>query len=328
MNPRAVFANRIVVFGFVLLAALAALQLTSRTDRNSARFKGVAVSTWVRRALVEEPQFTNAGVVLRIGSPAVPYLIEGLKDKSHNPLMLRLEWIRWHLPASWQWEKSEPCAARHRNAMALLSQMGEKGQPAVPAIIRCLETCPDQHYVDGLECFEALAEIGRAATNAVPFLTKVARCNNSFHIRAAATEYFITDRTNLIVETVLRLAKNNPQEIVSTHELFWFRDDARLNQVFVPLFVQLLFDDRLSDVDRQGAVFELRSRGVESFAAIPFLLQACLSTGSTELRSDLVAAFAQILGLVTGKEESTSLQAIASKSHPNLRLETTSAPPE
>ncbi len=254
----------------------------------------------------------------------LPFLIDQLKDHSHRPLLQKLEWIRWHLPQSWQWSEAKPCGQDHQFALDLLRQMGETAQTAIPDIIRCFESCPDNHYADGLEYLETIAEIGHAATNAVSFLTGIARGHNSYAVRAAATEYLITGRTNLLVETVFRLAKSDPREILGAREIFWFRHDTELNQVFVSLFVRLLFDSRMSEVDRQGVVFELRARGVDSLPALPFLLLG--ATTSPQLRSDVMAALPCILGLTIEGQEFQNAPATAPPGTPDTKAEVLARP--
>jgi hypothetical protein len=151
----------------------------------------------------------------------------------------------------------------------MLSEIGKPAHMAVPDIINCLENCPDNHFTQTLDLLDALRDVSVGNDDAIPYLTQVARRDwGSISVRAATDAYYLNGQTNLIIETVCRLAKKNPGELLDAPELYWFSNDHALNQYFVPLLVEIYSDPRLTDRERESIRFELQSRTNNSTAAI------------------------------------------------------------
>jgi hypothetical protein len=204
-------------------------------------YKGRRTADWVAQALHEKSRSEAFEAVLQIGAPAVPFIARrGLHDRCHKFHFLSSDHVlgfgMGH-PRLDRWLRKakwvENCVVRHGQADWLLSCMGTN----------------------------ALA--------AIPYLTKRARMGD---LRAAAVAYFIDRRTNLLVETCERLARNDPGELLYGQELFWFRQDHELNQYLVHLLEGLYADPRLASGDQEAVMFELESRSNDATAAIARLL--------------------------------------------------------
>jgi hypothetical protein len=293
-------------FGKPLFLWLPALLVTGvviagLTHRTEPDYKGRPVREWVEMAVAEKTWEgeTNAHhVVIEIGSPAVPYLIEALTSKNHGVIHQRVEWLRWHLPERLRWAEPEDCVSRHVAAGWLLSDMGKAGRPAVPAIIQCLKQCPDLHYVNSSELLDFLGNLGSATNEALPYFTELAnKPNSSFRLRAACYAYYMTGKTNLVAAVFCNAGRERPKEFLFSRELFWLRDDSELNQHFVPILIHCLSDVRLDDSDRSAAISELEYRGPGALAALPALAGLIFTSRSPEVHQAILHALPRIVGI-------------------------------
>ncbi|MDB6065346.1 MAG: hypothetical protein JWR26_1554 [Pedosphaera sp.] len=289
-----------LLFGLstLLVIGIVTIELHHRPE---AMHKGRPVREWVELALAERPSMgeTNARhAVVEIGSPAVPYLIEALTSKNHGVIHQRVEWLRWHLPERLRWAALEYCVSRHVAAGWLLSDMGEAGRPAVPALIRCLKQCPELHYVNSSELLDDLGNLGSATNEALPYFTELAnKPNSSFRLRAACYAYYMTGKTNLVAAVFCNAGRERPKEFLFSRELFWLRDDSELNQHFVPILIHCLSDARLDDSDRSAAIYELEYRGPGALAALPTLAGLIFNSRSQEVHRAILHALPRIVGI-------------------------------
>jgi hypothetical protein len=245
-------------------------------------YQGRRTADWVDRALRESSRGEAFEAVLQIGPPAVPYIArQGLRNKYHSLYFLSDDYVAGLVgdqPWLWRWLGKLPwinydgCAAKHDQARWLLFCMGTNAQAAIPDVMDCLEHCCGLHYAGALELMDTLGEISGTNCAAIPYLTKRARGNGSLCLRAAAMAYNINGQTNLLVETCQRLARKDPGQLLSGHELFWYKEDHELNVYLVPLLEELYANPGMAFRDRESAMFELESRSNDATAAITRLL--------------------------------------------------------
>jgi hypothetical protein len=269
---------------FVSLLLLIVAVTSYAFHRHASRgpvYEGRPVGDWVALGLISP---LDAGhVVIKIGAPAVPFIVEqGLHDKNHFFLNQWIEWLRWHLPERIQWPQPFPCNGRHEVAAWMLSEIGKPAHAAVPDIINCLEHCPNNHFMQTIELMDALRDISDGNDEAIPYLTKIARSDwGSISSRAATDAYYLNGQTNLMVETFRRVVKKNPEALLDSQELFWFAQDHALNQYVVPLLVETYSDPRLTVQQRESVRFELQSRSNDATAALAQLAAMNPATNRT-----------------------------------------------
>ena len=242
-------------------------------------YKGRRTADWVKLALRENGRAEASEAVLQIGAPAVPFIIRrGFHDKCHTFHFLAWDHVdlfidsyprlsRWLRIDSWL--EHDNCVGKHGKACWLLFFIGTNAQAAIPDVIGCLEHCPNLHFIHQLDLLDTLGHISGTNPAAIPYLTKLARNGD---LRAAAVAYDIDGRPNLLVKTCQRLARKNPDWLLSGPELFWFKGDHELNQHLVPLLESLYADPRLESLNREEIMFELESRSNDATAAIARLL--------------------------------------------------------
>ena len=135
--------------------------------------------------------------------------------------------------------------------------LGTNAHAAIPDVIDCLENCRGLHFVNAQDLLDTLGEISGTNPAAIPYLTKRARRDDAWSLRAAALAYYIDGRTNLLVETCQRLARKDPRALLGGQELFWFREDHALNEHLVPLLERLYAAPGLASRDQESILFEL-----------------------------------------------------------------------
>jgi hypothetical protein len=270
-----------IIFAILLIAAGLGWLLREREDRGPL-YEGRHVADWVADAMREDSPSNATAMVLKIGAPAVPFIAKlALHDPSHtnprlaydeasvfcdnHPLLGRM--------ALWSHVlKLHNCVSEHESARWILSQMGANAVAAVPDVIDCFEHCPNAHFMNGQDMLDTLGEICGTNPVAIAFLTRSARATNSYSLRAAVIAYCNDEQTNLMVETCERLAREEPESILHSQELFWFREDHALNQHLVPLLERLYDDPKVDASGRESILFELESRSNDATAAIARLL--------------------------------------------------------
>ena len=254
-----------LVLLFVVAATCFALHW--RMANRGPIYQGRYTSEWVAQALHDNSRSVAFEAVLKIGAPAVPFIAsQGLYGRSHTFNFLSEDHVssfgarhprlrRWLHLDDWDY-----CVGRHDQARWLLWCMGTNGQAAVPDVINCLEHCPSLHFVNTLDLLDTLGEISGCNPAAIPYLTKVAHGNGSISLRAATVAYQINAQTNLFIETFFRAAKANPDEVLDSQELFWFRNEHKLNLHLVPLLVKMSSDPQLTSAQRAIAISDLEDR--------------------------------------------------------------------
>ena len=181
--------------------------------------------------------------------------------------------------------------------------MGEAARPAVPAIIRCFKECPCQHYVQALDMIDCLGQLGPVAREALPFLAdEAAKTNGGYRLAAAAASCYVSGKTDILIKTFCREARQDPKNYLSSREPFWFRGNPELDLEIVPVLAKLLYDPRLDDSDRDLLVSELQEDGTDALTALPALMKLLSTTESLKTCVNTLAALPAILGLISGAE--------------------------
>jgi hypothetical protein len=252
----------------LLIVVVVGCTLLWRPDRGPL-YHGRRTADWVEEALNDNGRTEAFEAVLKIGPPAVPFVVRGLHDPSHKSHFLsptQADNFTYHYPriAKWTgidgWRDVVQCAGKHYQAAWLLWCMGTNAQAAIPDVIDCLETCPNLHYGAESELYDTLLGISGTNPAAIPFLTKCARSPYSMPLRSAVLVYYVDGQKSLLVETCERLSRENTSELLDGPELFWFRNDPALNQHLVPLLEKLYLDPTLASRERASAFNELASR--------------------------------------------------------------------
>jgi len=254
---------KITVFVLAVVVTVAALW---RMDRGP-KYDGRPVADWVNEALHENGRTPAFETVLKIGSPAVPFIAQqGLYGRSHRFSILttdRLILFGQQHPRLNRWLKLEDwdvCIERHLQAAFLLQLIGTNAQAAIPDVVNCLEHCPELHYIHTMELLDTLGEISGTNRAAIPYLTRCARGDDSVNLHAAYVAYKIDGQTNLFIETCERLAKTDPKSLAESSELFWLRSDRQLNQHLIPLLEKIYANPSLDAVTRESVMLALQSR--------------------------------------------------------------------
>jgi hypothetical protein len=242
-------------------------------------YGGRSTADWVKEALSDDSASGACEVVFSIGAPAVPFIArQGLHDRCHRWPFLSIDRtliFSWHHPRlAGLMERAgllQNCVMQHGRACWMLSRIGTNAQAAIPDVADCLEHCPNQHYIDGLELVDTLGDISGTNLAAIPCLTRCARGTHSLCLHAAAVAYSIDGKTNLLLETCRRLAVQDLEQLLGGEELFRLRGEEALNQHLVPFFKALAADPRLTSQQRESAILELDGRGVEAPAGLPHL---------------------------------------------------------
>jgi len=256
----------------LLVAAAVAGGLHWRPDRGPV-YQGRRTADWVEQAFQDPPSSAAFAAVVKIGAPAVPFIARRLHDRSHKLRFLSSSNIMPFGPRHPRINDLvavhlENCTDKHLRASWLLWLMGTNAQAAIPDVIDCLKHCHSMHIMSHVDLLDTLGEISGANPAAIPYLTKLARGDDSLNLRAAATAYQINGQTNLFVETCQRLSRQNPTGFLQDHELFWFEDDPKLNQHLVPLLEKLYLDPQLDSNDKAMALDDLESRTNDAAAML------------------------------------------------------------
>jgi hypothetical protein len=283
--------RKFILYSGGLLIISAAMWLAWPVDCGPL-YQGRHMTDWVDAALHDDENACQT--VLKIGPPAVPYLArQGFNGRSHSIPSLttsRVQIFGDHHPRLRKWLKLDDwdfCVGRHASACCLLDQMGTNAQAAVPAVARCLISCPELHYIDEIMLIDTLGYISGTNQAGIPALGQVARWNDSASLVAAAVAYRIDGRTNLMVETCGCMAQKDPRRFA---EELWdidigfpapdkseghadkpypsLRDDHRLNQYLVPLFEKFYYDPRLDEAGRKIMLLSLEIREQDAAATL------------------------------------------------------------
>jgi hypothetical protein len=235
-------------------------------------YHGRRTADWVEQTFKDRSRSEAFETVLKIGAPAVPFVARGLHDRSHTFHFLSVDHLMYFCnqhPSLGRWVPVENCAGKHAQAAWLLWCMGTNAQAAIPDVTDCLENCPNLHFMGALDLLDTLAEISGTNPAAIPCLTRLARGGDSLNMRAAATAYYINGQTNLFVETCERLSRKEPEWLLDGPELFWFRNEPKLNQHLIPLLEKLYLNSGLASRQREEAFDALASR-INDPAAVLF----------------------------------------------------------
>jgi hypothetical protein len=266
----------------LLIAAAVALALHWGEDRGPV-YNGRHIADWVDLALDGNVQDREAeNVVVAIGAPAVPFIArKGLHDRCHTHPYLnwdRAEFLCDHHP----WIgglavkigvlKLENCVLRHELASGLLGQIGTNAQAAIPDLIDCLKHCPNPHYFDTQDWIDLLGDISGTNRAALPYLTYLARQDDSFSLRSAAVAFSIDGDTNLVEETCQRVTKRDPAELAQLAQLvldrgLWWLQSDELNLQLVPLLKQRYSNPSMDAEAKECLREEIRKRTGETMEA-------------------------------------------------------------
>jgi len=285
----------VVVVGVVLLLAVGlTLVIRERQLAQERRlYEGHSIGEWVELALADhfaDPDPDAVKMVLRIGPPAVPYLVDFLHRLRENRIHERLvHWQIKFLPEWCRWYELHPDVSGDVVAATrLLTALGEAARPAVSAIVRSADNV---HYWAYIEILDDLAELGPVASAAVPWLQQGAKNGDVSAAWSLSTIVPGDDTfTRLVISTIQ--VQRRPSD--ASRELFWVREDTELNLKLVPLLAEVLGDASVAEAERTSAVSQLGYRGSDARSALPLMRLTASQTGSVALRKAITEAIAAI----------------------------------
>jgi hypothetical protein len=205
-----------IVFGLAALLAvcwcLSDFAQKRRETRERAQYEGRTIHEWVDLAMKDEsywsahwatlnpPEYANSEneqKVIAIGAPAVPELVERLRDLHTGAVHDRL--ILWRVKYLPNWE-SYPKFLDIQNDVSgdaalinyLLSQMGEAARPAMPAM---LDSARDLHAWAYYDLLDDFVRMGPVAHEAFPKLKRWAKDGGTDAARAV--KYLELGKTKL-----------------------------------------------------------------------------------------------------------------------------------
>lgn len=157
-----------IVIGLVLL-----LKLYHWLDMPA--YQGRDLKQWLHLSL-QSPGFSDKSkeceaVIRQMGSKTLPYLLEWVAEEE-SPLKYRV--IEWCLNSQSDWlPKPVHASVDHARGLAGFRALGADAKPAVPELIRLLESRASSK--DRVIIIWALEAIGPAAQEAVPSLVRLAK---------------------------------------------------------------------------------------------------------------------------------------------------------
>ena len=211
-------------------------------------YAGKSLRAWLREARHSPRSVAAERAVRRIGTNAIPTLLEMLCEKdSSEPNKLESLWLRyisshtslptWFRFPGWYWVLYE-----NREALATrgFTILGADAQQAVPALMQIYERniSPSSRLETGL----SLIAIGPAGRVATPLFLRDASSSNRV-VRRVAVETLphVKSEPKLIVPVLVNSLKDTDDEVRFTAAIgiAWFGDDARQA---VPAMLPLLND--------------------------------------------------------------------------------------
>jgi hypothetical protein len=207
--------DRIVIGLAVLLTVcwcLGELAQKRRENRERARYGGQTIHEWVELAMKNESYWSAHWVtlnpleyanseyeqkVIAMGAPAVPELVERLRDLYTGAVHDQL--IFWRVKYLPNWETYPKFLEIQYDVSSdvalvnyLLSQMGEAARPAVPAMLDSARNLHAWAYYDLLDDF---VRMGPVAHGALPELKRWAKAGGTDAARAV--KYLELGKTKL-----------------------------------------------------------------------------------------------------------------------------------
>lgn len=265
-----------LLIGSALLVLIAGFAWHWQVARGPV-YKGRHIADWVDEALSDHPGTNAPAMVIEMGTTAVPFIArEGLYGRSHVFHFLTTSRLsdfsrrHYRISASLGLSKLDFCVARHEQARVLLNQFGTNAQAAIPDLVNCLEHCPELHVFNTVLLQDTLATISGTNPAAIPYFTRCALDHNDLH--AAALAYQIDGQTNLFIKTCEQIALKDPAQLASARELYWFRDDHRLNEQLVPFLEKMYPSMLLRYSERASVLIELQARGDDATNAVNRIL--------------------------------------------------------
>ncbi len=235
-----------------------------KLSREDALYHGRFVSDWVRDALdYEHWQQTRAAravVISELRGRAVPFIIPELEAECHShafyAIQNRLLILQNRLPYRF-WLLKEPNPVGKISAAAfVLSEMGEPAAPAAEVLARTLRQSA-MHCWESQDVMTDLISMGPVAKGALPHLRILAADKlHSQSAPAAFAIYAIEGNTNILTQVVQDKLRSGDFAAFD-RQIFWFRNDERLNQSLLPMLCKAVSDPAGSAAEREAILFYL-----------------------------------------------------------------------
>jgi hypothetical protein len=233
-----------------------------RSQRAEPVYQGRPVADWVREALDAEHWVatTNARYVVhaQLREQAVPFIVRELKTYCYPRYYLTLYRWQFNLPRElWLLPEPKKPGGRIQAAAHTLAQMGEPARPAMPTLARCLNQS-EMRFSELLEVMWEFVGMGPEASGALPILrTLAADSEHCMSVQAALAIYSIEGTTDALAPSVGQKLSQPGQFGSFNRELWWFREDERVNSVVLPLLCKAAADPILPMSERNRIVHHL-----------------------------------------------------------------------
>jgi hypothetical protein len=221
--------NFAVAVACVLILATPGWLAKARPQLHSGR----PYAEWVREALQSQRISTNALDVVcsELKGKAVPYIIREIRARTGSTVYRDLYGLQFRIGLPGRlWLLPEP---RQSNgvigrAARVLCEMGEPAQPAIPVLVRALETA-DLHVWEAQEVMHCLIWMGPVASGALPRLRKMALSRDLFAVEAGLAIHQIDGTTEALCEALITEFAEGEGYV--SQALGWFEKDEQVNLV-------------------------------------------------------------------------------------------------
>lgn len=289
------FAQRpafwICLTALALLSAVIAFVILP--SRNDVLYQGKRLSQWV---LDFEPKAGSAaevkaseraeGAIRQLGKKTLPLLIDWLQledtsfDRTARDILRAL-----HL------RNSGPTSNRKRErAYEVLRMLGEEAKPAIPKLIKCLDSKPSPTRAHAAQL---LASLGPHAQEAVPHVTRLLDDDSGF-VRGQAAQALGTFgplAASAVPKLIRMLAEYPFGARAATHAL------QRIGPAAVPALMAAV-EDNIDNKDSRHAVralWVLGGMGTNAQTTVPGLIEIVRRTSNTNLRRAVLEAISRLL---------------------------------
>jgi len=275
---------------------LACLPLCALHAEEELTYDGKTVSEWTLALKGRDEDVREAATqaLVKIGSPAVPALIEALEQKvyAHWRVAHALGRIgpgaRKSVPALIVALRGKDRGGRWAAAWALGRIRGD-AKATVPALSEALK---DENWSVRMSAGNALREFGPGAKAAVPPLTEALRDNNKDVRRAAAYALAeIGPDAKTAVAALAEACKDKGTRVSAHYALFRIASDQKA----IPALIEALSDEDMEV--RWNSARALGRIGPAAEAAVPALIEA-----SKDKHRDVRYAAADALERIRGEE--------------------------
>jgi HEAT repeat protein len=233
--------KRFLILSLVFLAGIGTAFWLTGSFRREPLHKGKPVSYWVDEAC-RPNEFEAQREVLRIGPPAIPYLIDKLRGGTWQDRFYRRVHAKLPGPLMRLLPFTPPGPFDPACAAECLGQFGPEARLAVPALAR-LVTVTNRNDLAADRAIGALGAIGPNAANALPQLRRALEIQTSLRLAEAAWAIWRIGReTNLVFQVSTNLIASAADEGGAMNAALVLRELGPAAAPAVPLLLRVFYD--------------------------------------------------------------------------------------